>query len=73
MTEIGYKIMHRPSFKYKNRAGGTLWSTQGDIYYSLKRARAVIKAHLKHAPLDRRDEDQYQIHEFVIQRTGKIL
>lgn len=72
--KIGYKIKHVGTGKRKHRAGGTLWSTTGDIYYSFSKAKAVLKSHLKHgAGRNVPDPDSYIIEEYTIEPTGKIF
>lgn len=70
--DIGYKIYHTKSKMYKHRAGGRLWSEQGDIYTSLAKAKAVLKLHLKgKRKLDNIQE--YVIIEYQIMPTGNII
>ena len=74
MTEIGYKIKCNKTGLRKHRAGGTLWSATGDIYYSLPKAKAVLKSHLKHgAGRNKYDADAFVIEEYSITPTGKVI
>ena len=70
--ETGYKIFNTKTKLYKHRAGGRLWSEVGDIYYSLPKARAVLKSHLKgKRALDKIQE--YVIVEYTVTPTGKMI
>lgn len=74
MKEIGYKIKCTRTGLRKHRAGGTLWSEQGDIYYSLSKAKAVLRSHLKHgAGRNIPDPDRYVLEEYSIIPTGNIF
>lgn len=76
IIEIGYKIRSKKTGLFKHRAGGTLWSEQGDIYYSLPRVKAVLESHLKRGRrinLSPEELNLYEIIEYEIKPTGKIL
>lgn len=75
-TELGYKIRSKRTGLFKHRAGGILWSEQGDIYYSLPKVKAVLQSHLKRGrriTLTNEELDQYEILEYEIKPTGKVL
>jgi hypothetical protein len=71
-TELGYKIRCIETGWFKHRAGGVLWSEQGDIYYSLAKAKSVIKSHTKYGAGKNR-QLTYEIIEYEIKSTGKTI